>query len=147
MGKKNLRKPDEVAEREEIDELEAAEFQKELMALKGIQKLQKSKAKKAMGKGKEKEKEKDAKVDVEGTDNEEADIEGVEEDEEEDDEEDEDEEVQVEVQSKSQAQEMLEKIKELNPQKVPWIERMDVVSSKPIIVENVDDDFKRELAL
>jgi len=30
---------------------------------------------------------------------------------------------------------------------MPWIERLDVASKKPVVISNVDDDFEREMAL
>ena len=160
MGKKNLRKDDGVAPGDAQAELEAAEFQKELLALKGIQQAQAKKLKHKhkkqhveKGKGPRGKHEPKDEVDVEGTGDEATpskdaghvahDAESKDDDEEEEEEEEE----QVQATSRNQKQEMLEKIKELHPVKVPWIERLDVSSAKPVVVENIDDDFKRELAL
>ena len=171
MGKKNLHKDTGVSALDAQAELEAAEFQKELLALKGIQQAQtkknKNKTKKPQHvekhKGAEKGKAKELQVveakdevDVEGTGDEAAATSHADhvahsgdDDEDGDESEDEEEEdgQQVQATSRNQRQEMLEKIKELHPVKVPWIERLDVSSAKPVVVENIDDDFKRELAL
>eukprot|EP01098_Paradermamoeba_levis_P008343 TRINITY_DN3466_c0_g1_i2.p1 TRINITY_DN3466_c0_g1~~TRINITY_DN3466_c0_g1_i2.p1 ORF type:complete len:278 (-),score=113.92 TRINITY_DN3466_c0_g1_i2:477-1268(-) len=40
-----------------------------------------------------------------------------------------------------------EALKNITLEKLPWLERLDITSTEPVVVDNVHDDFKRELAI